>query len=133
MPVLEFDLILRVGPQGYTETLVDFYAKIYDKKEFEKVYWEEWTKDPVEEWVDNLLLREQLAQGVKEEKKEKEENFIEQIRKFFKRKKKPISMPAYVVEELKSEAGGEIAGDLAITYFVLKKSFGMLGDLKLYR
>ncbi len=132
MPVIEIVLTLRVGPQGYTETLVDFYAKVYDKEDFEKVYWEEWTKDPVEEWIENLILSEEAKQEVKKEKKEeKKENFIEKLMKMFKKEKK--GLPDYVISELKSSAGKEVAGDLAIVYFVLKKSFGMLGDLKLYR
>jgi len=148
MPVLYFTLTLRIGSKGYMETVVNFDARIYDKKKFEELYYDEWVADPAEKWINNLMLREELKLEEEEEEKEKEETDVlkelfkvfnwekvkEKIDKLkkklgFKTKKK---LSKYQIETLISKVSGELSKDTAIVYFVVKKSFGMLAELAMY-
>jgi hypothetical protein len=153
---------IRSGPQGYMETIVDLELKLFDKKKFEELYYEDWSNDPVQEWINNLLLNKMLEAGIKtaedkkkeeEEKKTKEakkdEGLLEALVKKFEFKKpqfldkkpaKPkgflasykISSP-YDLDGTLFKVKKEMKLDLAIVYFVIKKGFGMFGELQMYK
>lgn len=149
MPVLEFEFTLRKGEKGYTETLIDFSAKLYDKKKFEEMYWDAWTKDPAEEWIENLMLQEALPIDLETKKEEKKESkplmdiisarVDETFASFakirdkltFKSGKKTLSK--FDIDKLAGKAGKTLASDLGVIYFVIKKSFGMLAEFIMYR
>lgn len=148
MPLLYFTFALRSGPQGYMETIVEFKVKIYDQKKFEELFFNKWTKDPVQEWIDNLMLKEELKEnlGVEEEKKEnakKEEGKLLELLvsklfnfkkiKFMNKKKKGLGFDSYKVDVQVAKAKAELGVDLAVIYFVVKKGFGMIGELSMYR
>jgi len=147
--LLHMVLTLRTGKDGVTETVVDFYAKVYDKKKFEELYWDQWKKDPAEEWINNLLLKEPLPIDIGESKdKDKKggKDFLslmakrvdEMIDKFQGMVKK-IKLPgqgkglrAYDINQLIGAASGEVKKDLGLIYFVVKKSFGMVAELDMF-
>ncbi len=138
MPLVDIVLTLRRGTQGYMETVIDFYAKLIDKKRFEELYWDQWNKDPADEWINNLLLNKELEFGIKrEEKKEeesKDESFFSFLSKPFELLKRPKKkeLSEYELDKLIKSAGGEVSKDVALVYFLVKKSFGMLAELEMY-
>ncbi|MFA5406542.1 MAG: hypothetical protein WC307_04260 [Candidatus Nanoarchaeia archaeon] len=151
MPVIEITITLRSGPQGYMETLAHYFSKVYSKKEFERLYYEVWNKDPVDDWIKNLMLNEGLNltdESLKEAVKEKPTilealadklipkfDFSKTMAKVGLNKKKtgPKPLPEHVLDELVEGAGGQVFKDVAYVYFVVKKSFGMLAELAMIR
>ncbi len=147
MPALYFVLTLRLGSKGYMETVVDFYARLYDKKKFEELYYDTWTSDPAEKWIKNLMLKEELNLEEEEKKEEKEEssdvlselfkfdwNISEKISSFKKKLgfKTKSKLTSYQLNNLIAKASGEVKKDNALVYFLVKKSFGMLAELEMY-
>jgi|GEM_PF-1593574 len=147
MPLIHIVLTLRAAKDGTTETVVDFYSKVYDKKRFEELYWDEWVKDSADEWIDNLMLKEELPLKVAEEGKaeapkdflsvvgKKIDDSIDSFKKFMGKFKLPGSkkgLSEFDVQNLIKAASGGLKGDLGVVYFVVKKSFGMLAEFSMY-
>ncbi|MBD3312213.1 hypothetical protein GF352_02035 [archaeon] len=151
MTLIEIELTLKAGKQGTTETIVDFYAKVYDKKRFEELYWDSWLKDPAEEWIENLLLKEELpieleeAEGAEEPKdflsligsqldeaidkvKSKYDSVLDKVGL----KPKSKSLRKYDINKLVGAASAEVKKDVSLVYFVVKKRHGMLAELAMY-
>ncbi len=156
MPLLYFTLTLRLGSKGYMETVVNFEGRVYDKKKFEELYYDVWVNDPAEKWIKNLMLKEELK--LEEPKKKVEskpvnedvisdlfnsfKNLPDSFKKFseslakFKKKLSFNSgsngLTKYQLDNLIGSASGELGKDVALVYFVVKKSFRMLAELEMF-
>ena len=145
MPLIYIKLGLRTGTGGYTETVAKFQSLVIDKKKFEELYYGAWFKDPIQDWIDKLLLNESFGgteEGKKKEESKKEESLLDMIAKKFELKPpkfvqnralKKKKVPAFKIQSLADKAGTEVLKDLALVYFVVKKGFGMLSELQMYR
>ena len=134
IPGVEITFTLRgTSPRAMTKTYVDFVPVLYIRKELEKKM-EEWKKDPIEKWVQNLMLQYEF--GKKEEKKEEKEEpktFVGEIIKsikenYFKGEKKarkPLFAGFYAEEEIEA-AKKKALEDAWSIYDVTKKAFRML-------
>ncbi len=138
VPVIEIKLKL-VGPSNtqYMTTIAEIAGKIYTIEEFEDKLFDEWNRDPAEEWIKALLLREgiELEEEEKKEEKKKVELFPGQeflellISKLkFRPKKKPgISkrLTDHMIMYYVKKAAKDLNKRTWLVYFILKKSFGM--------
>ena len=144
VPVIEVDLKL-VGPSNtqFMTTIVEFEIKIYTIEEFENRLFDKWTKDPAEEWIKNLMLREGLNLDDEEEKSEDKVELIPgqdffrllfgklRLRKAKPGVKKKLS-DHMILYHLNNTSIKKMNKELWLVYYILKKSFGMYTFLKVF-
>lgn len=141
VPVMEVTFSLRgTSPQSFMKTIVEFSPKIYLIEVFEKKLFEEWVRDPVEEWIRNLMLQEELRVDEKEAKKEEKKklpvlSWVISIRDSFKKWSKQRDeyvkkMNKYVAGDIRlsqalSKLEEDLYGESWNLYEISKKEFGM--------